>query len=37
VVVPEAEWAFWTDTGNQARSPERQRGNFANAQRRFAP
>ncbi|MBX6742928.1 MAG: MBL fold metallo-hydrolase [Acetobacteraceae bacterium] len=37
VIVPEAEWAFWTDTGNETRSPERQRGNFANTQRRFAP
>jgi glyoxylase-like metal-dependent hydrolase (beta-lactamase superfamily II) len=37
VVVPEAEWRFWTDLGNEARSPERQRANFANTQRRFAP
>ena len=37
VVVPEAEWRFWTDEGNQARSPERQRPNFANTRRRFAP
>jgi glyoxylase-like metal-dependent hydrolase (beta-lactamase superfamily II) len=36
-VVPEAEWRFWADEGNQARSPERQRPNFANARRRFAP
>jgi glyoxylase-like metal-dependent hydrolase (beta-lactamase superfamily II) len=37
VVVPEAEWRFWADEGNQTRSPERQRPNFANARRRFAP
>lgn len=37
VVVPEAEWKFWADEGNQARSPERQRPNFANTRRRFAP
>jgi glyoxylase-like metal-dependent hydrolase (beta-lactamase superfamily II) len=37
VVVPEAEWKFWADEGNQVRSPERQRPNFANARRRFAP
>ena len=37
VVVPEAEWRFWTDVGNEARSPERQRPNFANTRRRFAP
>jgi glyoxylase-like metal-dependent hydrolase (beta-lactamase superfamily II) len=37
LVVPEAEWRFWTDTGNETRTPERQRPNFANAARRFAP
>jgi len=37
VVVPEAEWKFWTDASNESRTPERQRGNFANTQRRFAP
>lgn len=37
VIVPGAEWAFWTDTSNESRSPERQRPNFANTQRRFAP
>lgn len=37
VVVPAAEWAFWTDEGNAARSPEGQRGTFANTARRFAP
>jgi glyoxylase-like metal-dependent hydrolase (beta-lactamase superfamily II) len=36
VVVPETEWKFWNDTSNETRSPERQRGNFANTQRRFA-
>jgi len=37
VIVPATEWAWWTDTGNETRSPEGQRGNFANAARRFAP
>ncbi len=37
VVVPEAEWRWWTDPGNETRSPEGQRGNFANTARRFAP
>ncbi|SDB66122.1 MBL fold metallo-hydrolase [Belnapia rosea] len=37
VVVPAAEWAWWSDTGNESRSPEGQRGNFANSARRFAP
>jgi glyoxylase-like metal-dependent hydrolase (beta-lactamase superfamily II) len=37
IVVPQAEWAWWTDSGNESRSPEGQRGNFANAARRFAP
>lgn len=37
VVVPEAEWRWWTDAGNETRSPEGQRATFANAARRFAP
>ncbi len=37
IVVPETEWRFWTDPGNQTRSPEGQRANFANTERRFAP
>lgn len=37
IVVPEAEWAFWTDAGNLTRSPDFQRSNFANVARRFAP
>jgi glyoxylase-like metal-dependent hydrolase (beta-lactamase superfamily II) len=37
IVVPAAEWAWWTDEGNTTRSPEGQRGNFANSARRFAP
>jgi len=37
IVVPEAEWRWWTEAGNETRSPEGQRGNFANARRRFAP
>jgi glyoxylase-like metal-dependent hydrolase (beta-lactamase superfamily II) len=37
LAVPEAEWAWWTDEGNATRSPEGQRGNFANTTRRFGP
>ncbi|WP_207537223.1 MBL fold metallo-hydrolase [Sabulicella rubraurantiaca] len=37
IFVPAAEWAWWTDEGNQTRSPEGQRGNFANTARRFGP
>ncbi|MGK7862583.1 MBL fold metallo-hydrolase [Falsiroseomonas sp. E2-1-a4] len=37
IVVPEAEWAWWNDTGNEGRTPQGQRGNFANVARRFAP
>ena len=37
VHVPAPEWAWWTDEGNQTRSPEGQRGTFANVARRFAP
>lgn len=37
VIVPEAEWAWWTDGGNETRSPENQRATFANTARRFAP
>jgi glyoxylase-like metal-dependent hydrolase (beta-lactamase superfamily II) len=37
VFVPAPEWAWWTDEGNQTRTPEGQRPNFANVARRFAP
>lgn len=37
IVVPAAEWAWWTDEGNSTRSPEGQRGTFANTARRFGP
>lgn len=37
VLVPAPEWAWWTEEGNQTRSPEGQRGTFANVARRFAP
>lgn len=37
IVVPAVEWAWWTEAGNESRSPERQRPAFANTQRRFAP
>ncbi|MFN7000507.1 MAG: MBL fold metallo-hydrolase [Elioraea tepidiphila] len=37
VHVPAPEWAWWTDEGNQTRTPEGQRPTFANVARRFAP
>lgn len=37
VVVPEAEWAFWTDAGEEARAPDSRRPGFAMARRLFAP
>ena len=37
VVVPAAEWAFWSDESNASRVTEVQRGTFANTKRRFAP
>jgi glyoxylase-like metal-dependent hydrolase (beta-lactamase superfamily II) len=37
VLVPEAEWAWWTDEGNATRTPEMQRGTFGVVRRRFAP
>ncbi|MCS6891906.1 MAG: MBL fold metallo-hydrolase [Rhodovarius sp.] len=37
VLVPAPEWAWWTDEGNQSRTPEGQRPTFANVARRFAP
>lgn len=37
IVVPAAEWAWWTESGNESRTPEGQRGTFANTRRRFAP
>lgn len=37
VKVPEAEWTFWTDPGEEARASEARKPGFANARRRFAP
>jgi glyoxylase-like metal-dependent hydrolase (beta-lactamase superfamily II) len=37
VIVPETEWAWWTDESNTTRTPEMQRGTFGNVRRRFAP
>lgn len=37
IVVPAAEWAWWTTEGNVPRTPEAQRGVFANTRRRFGP
>jgi glyoxylase-like metal-dependent hydrolase (beta-lactamase superfamily II) len=35
IMVPAAEWKFWTDESNSTRSPEGQRPNFANIKRVF--
>lgn len=37
VAVPEREWAFWMDEGEESRASEARRPAFANARRRFAP
>lgn len=37
IAVPEGEWAYWMDAGEESRAPEGRRPGFANARRRFAP
>ncbi|MDB5381975.1 MAG: fold metallo-hydrolase [Rhodospirillales bacterium] len=37
ILLPELEWAWWSDATNEGRSPAGQRVNFANFARRFAP
>ena len=37
LVICQTEYRWWTDQGNITRSPEYQRGNFANVARRFQP
>ena len=37
IIVPAAEWAWWTEASNESRSPERQRPAFTNTPRRFTP
>jgi len=37
LAVPAAEWAWWSDESNAARSPQGQRATFANTARRFGP
>jgi glyoxylase-like metal-dependent hydrolase (beta-lactamase superfamily II) len=37
VAVPQGEWAYWTDAGEESRAPEARRPAFANVRRRFAP
>jgi glyoxylase-like metal-dependent hydrolase (beta-lactamase superfamily II) len=37
VAVPEREWTFWTDAGEESRANEARRPGFANVRRRFAP
>jgi glyoxylase-like metal-dependent hydrolase (beta-lactamase superfamily II) len=36
VAVPQGEWAYWMDAGEESRAPEARRPAFANARRRFA-
>ncbi|MEO3472180.1 MBL fold metallo-hydrolase [Roseomonas sp. CAU 1739] len=37
VAVPEREWTFWTDAGEESRAAEGRRPGFALVRRRFAP
>ncbi len=37
VLVPEREWAFWNDAGEESRGPEARRPAFANVRAKFAP
>lgn len=37
VLVPEREWAYWTDAGEESRAPEGRRPGFANVRQKFAP
>jgi len=37
LIVPEREWTYWTDAGEESRAPEGRRPAFVNARRRFAP
>lgn len=37
IAVPEGEWNFWMDAGEEARATPARRPGFANARRRFAP
>jgi glyoxylase-like metal-dependent hydrolase (beta-lactamase superfamily II) len=37
IAICETEHAWWADAGNETRSPQGQRVNFANVARRFAP
>ena len=37
VAVPEGEWAYWNDAGEEARAPAGRKPGFANARQRFAP
>lgn len=37
IFVPEREWTYWTDAGEESRATEMRRPGFANTRRRFAP
>lgn len=37
IAIAAEEFAWWSDAGNEGRSPQGQRVNFANVARRFAP
>jgi glyoxylase-like metal-dependent hydrolase (beta-lactamase superfamily II) len=37
ITVPEGEWAFWNDGGEESRASAMRKPGFANVRRRFAP
>jgi glyoxylase-like metal-dependent hydrolase (beta-lactamase superfamily II) len=37
VMVPEKEWAYWTDSGEESRAPAGRQPGFANVRAKFAP
>lgn len=37
IMVPEREWTFWTDAGEESRANDARRPGFANVRNRFAP
>jgi len=37
IKVPEREWVFWNDAGEESRAAEARRGNFGLVRQRFAP
>jgi glyoxylase-like metal-dependent hydrolase (beta-lactamase superfamily II) len=37
LAISQAEWAWWTEPGNETRSPDSERWNFSNVAKRFGP